>query len=136
MGTEPGESVSATTAVAPASVGADAHANHESVAGVGHERGLSLEEKTVQRTGTSTVSEAHVGSLGQSTPTRVVGVAGPYESDDRRADGRRRAGSQKATRGSATDDPSRCWSAFGTRLCVDHRNSKSVSSWQADRQLR
>ncbi len=33
------------------SVGADAHADHESVAGAGHERGLSLEEETVQRTG-------------------------------------------------------------------------------------
>src|SRR5206468_4434470 len=47
----PGESGSATTAVAPSSIGADAHTDHESVAGVGHERGLSLEEKTVQRTG-------------------------------------------------------------------------------------
>ena len=32
--------------VAPASVGADAHADHESTAGTGDERGLSLEEKT------------------------------------------------------------------------------------------
>src|SRR6202790_1842382 len=136
LGTEPGESRFATTVVAPASLGADAHADNESVAGVGHERGLSLEEKTVQRTGARTVREAHVGSLGQSTPTRVVGVAGPHESNDCRADGRRRAGSQKATRGSATDDPSRCWSAYGPRLRADHRNSDSVCSWQADRHLR
>ncbi|MEY2412253.1 MAG: transposase [Acidobacteriaceae bacterium] len=81
LATEPGESRSATTVVAPASVGADAHADHESTAGIGHERRLSLEEKAVQRTGTSTVGEAHVGSLGQSAPARVVGVAGPYESD-------------------------------------------------------
>jgi hypothetical protein len=52
-----GESGSATTSLAPASVGADAHANHESVAGAGDERGLSLEEKTIQRTRTSTVRE-------------------------------------------------------------------------------
>src|SRR6202790_4339710 len=82
LGTQSGESGSATTVVAPASVGADAHADHESVAGVGHERGLSLEEKIVQRKRKSTVREAHVGSLGQSTSARVVGVAGPYESDD------------------------------------------------------
>jgi hypothetical protein len=31
--------------VAPASLGADAHADNESVAGVGDERGLSLEER-------------------------------------------------------------------------------------------
>jgi hypothetical protein len=48
LGTGSGESGSATTAVAPASVGADAHADHESVACVGDEQGLSLEEKTIQ----------------------------------------------------------------------------------------
>jgi hypothetical protein len=50
--------------VASPSVGADAHADHESVAGVGDERGLSLEEKTIQRTRTSTVRETLVSSLG------------------------------------------------------------------------
>ncbi len=41
---------SQATAMAPASLGTDAHADHESVAGVGHERGLSLEEKLFKRT--------------------------------------------------------------------------------------
>ena len=41
---------------------------------VGDERGLSLEEKTIQRTRASTVGEARVSSLGQSTPARVVGT--------------------------------------------------------------
>ena len=45
-------------------------------------------------------------------------------------------GSQKAARGSATDDPSRCWSANGTRLRVDHRDSDSVSARQADWHVR
>ena len=45
----------AATALAPASAGADAHADHESIASVGHERGHALEEKTVERTGTITV---------------------------------------------------------------------------------
>ena len=82
--TEPGESRFATTVVAPASLDTDAHADHESVARLGHERGLSLEEKTVQRTGTSLqLEEARARSLpGQSTPARVAGVAGLYESDD------------------------------------------------------
>jgi len=74
------KSGSATAVVAPASVGADAHANHESTAGAGHERRLSLEEEAVQRTRTSAVREALVGSLGQSAAARVVGVTGPYES--------------------------------------------------------
>ena len=82
LGTEPGESRSATTAMAPSSDGADAHADHESVAGVGHERGLSLEEKTIQRTRANRVGEARVSSLGQPTPARVAGTSRPYESDD------------------------------------------------------
>jgi hypothetical protein len=104
--------------------------------GAGHERGLSLEEKTIQRTRASAVRKTRISSLGQSTPTRVVGVAGPHESDHCRADGSCRAGSQEAARGVATDDPSRCGSAYGTRLRVDHRNSDAVSTRQADRHLR
>ncbi|MGB2663588.1 MAG: hypothetical protein WAK48_06275 [Candidatus Acidiferrum sp.] len=79
--TKPRQSGSATTAVAPASVGADAHANPESTAGAGDERGLSLEEKTIQRKGASAVREARLGSLGQSAPARVAGAVGPHESD-------------------------------------------------------
>src|SRR5207302_9751735 len=37
-------------------------------------------------------------SLGQSTPERVVGAAGPVESEHRGVDGSRRARSQQATR--------------------------------------
>ena len=60
------ENRSEAAAVAPASVGADAHADHESTAGVGDERGLSLEEKTIQRTRTNSLRETLVGSVGQS----------------------------------------------------------------------
>ena len=67
--------------MAPASVGTNAHADHESTAGAGDERRLSLEEKAVQRTGASAVREALVGSLGQSASARVVGAVGPPESD-------------------------------------------------------
>jgi hypothetical protein len=41
-----------------------------------------LQEKTVQREGTSTAGRTLVGSLGQSASTGVVGAAGPHESDD------------------------------------------------------
>jgi hypothetical protein len=47
-----------------------------------HERGVSLEEITVHCTRASTVRKAGVSSLGESALARVVGVAGPYESDD------------------------------------------------------
>jgi hypothetical protein len=46
-----GESGSATAVVAPASLGADAPADHESTAGVGDERRLSLEEKLFSEQG-------------------------------------------------------------------------------------
>jgi hypothetical protein len=98
-------------------------------------RRVSLEEKTIQRTGASAVRKAGVSSLGQSTSAEVVGVAGPHKSDDRGVNRSCRAGSQETTRGSASDDASWRWSAYGTGLCVDHRNSDSVSSWQADRHL-
>jgi hypothetical protein len=77
------ESGSATTAVAPPSVGADAHPDHESAACASDERGLLLEEETIQRKRTSGVRETLVGTLGQSPPARVVGVVRPYESDYR-----------------------------------------------------
>src|SRR5262249_43358226 len=47
LGTECGESGPATTAVAPASVGADAHADHEPTSGAGHERRPALEVEAV-----------------------------------------------------------------------------------------
>src|SRR5271169_2925225 len=71
------------TALAPASTGADADANHESAASGGHERGLSLEEKTVQRTGASTARETLLGSLGQPATERIVGADGPAGSKNR-----------------------------------------------------
>src|SRR6266446_6122164 len=92
--------------MAPASAGADAHANHESVASGGDERGLSLEEKTVQRTGTSTARETLVGSLGQSASERIIGAAGPAGSQDCGVNGSGRARSQETARGAAFDDAS------------------------------
>src|ERR1700730_6540479 len=136
LGTRSGESGSAPTVVASTSLGADAHADHESTASVGDERGLSLEEKAIQRTGANTARETRVGSLGQSTPARVVGAAGPHESHDRGTNCSRRAGSQETSGGGAADDASWRGAADGPRLCVDHRNSDAVSTWQADRHLR
>ncbi len=59
-----------------------------------------------------------------------------HESDDCGTNRSRRTGSPEATRGAATDDASRCGAAYGPRLCVDHRNSESVRTRQADRHVR
>src|SRR6266481_2557003 len=136
LGARSGKSRSAATVVAPASVGADAHADHESTAGAGDERGLSLEEKTVQRAGTSAVREALVSSLGQSALARVVGAVGPHESDHCGVNRSCRAGSSEAPGGAATDDASWRGSAYGPRLRADHWNLGTFSTRQADRQLR
>jgi transposase len=66
----------------------------------------------------------------------LLGTAGPPESNDRGVNRSRRAGSQEATCSTATDDPPRCWFAYGTGLRVDHRNSGTVSTGQADRYVR
>src|SRR3984957_2002678 len=136
LGAESAESRYASTAVAPASASADAHANHESAAGAGDERRISLEEKTVQRTRPRAVRKAGVGALGQSAPARVVGVTGSIASDDRRTHCCCAAGSQEAARGSSVDFAFVRGSAYSPRVCIDRWKSKPISSWQADRQLR
>src|SRR5207302_11274566 len=92
-GTMPQKSRRASTALASATARADAHADHESAAGSGDERGPALEIQAVERTGTGRTGEARVGSLGQSPPRRVVGTAGPDESDHRGVNRSRGAGS-------------------------------------------
>jgi hypothetical protein len=62
----------------------------------------------------SGVGEAGVGSLGQ--PARVVGTAGPDESDHRRVNRGRGAGSSKTARGDAADDASGRGPAYGLSL--------------------
>jgi integrase len=54
--------------VAPASAGADAHADHESAAGPGDERRQPPEEKAVERAGTSPA-----GRIYGSDPTKPIG---------------------------------------------------------------
>ena len=61
LGTESGEPGSATTSVAPASAGADAHADHESAAGASDERGLSLEEKLFSERGRAEFEKLPLG---------------------------------------------------------------------------
>ena len=61
-------------------------------------RGLSLEEKLFSEQGRALLGETLVGTVGQSAPARVVGVAGPHESDDCGTNRSRRTGSQEATR--------------------------------------
>src|SRR3984957_21239100 len=65
LGGELGKSRSATTPVASASFGADAHTNHESVASRSSERRSAAKEAAVGSGGTSPVRSGRGGSVGQ-----------------------------------------------------------------------
>src|SRR5260370_27046198 len=121
--------------MAPAADGADAYADHESAAGRGNERRLSLEEKTVRRKGASTARKTLAGSLGQSASERIIGAAGPAGSKDCGVNGGSRARSQETARGRAADDTSWRGTHHGTGLRSGHRDAGAVSLRQADRQL-
>jgi hypothetical protein len=73
-----GESYSAAPALAPASAGANADADHVSATCRGDERRLSLEEETVQRTRARTLEKLVVAPC----PERAIGTAGPTGSKD------------------------------------------------------
>src|SRR5260370_24751869 len=102
--------------MAPASAGADADADHESAAGRGNERRLSLEEKTVRRKGASTARKTLAGSLGQSASERIIGAAGPAGSKDCGVNGGSQARSQETSRQRADDDTS--WRGTHHRTCL------------------
>ncbi len=57
----PREPGSATTSVAPASAGADAHADHESAVALSDERGRSLEEKLFSERGRAEFEKLPLG---------------------------------------------------------------------------
>ena len=135
LGAELGESGSAATAVAPAPDGAGAHADHEPVASGGAERRTALQEAVVAGSGTRATGVVPVSSVGEPATARSAGVAGPTEPDDCRADAGHRAGSGEVSRGAALADASRSGCADGAGVRADHRESGSVSVWQADREL-
>jgi hypothetical protein len=98
--------------------------------------GKRWKSKLFSQQGRVAFDKIGVRSVGQSTPERVVGAAGPSGSERRGVNDGRGAGSQKVPRSVAVDDASRRGSDYGTRLCLDHRNSGAVCSWQADRHVR
>src|ERR1700731_3603909 len=83
LGTESGESGSTAVAVASPSAGSDADTDHESNAGHRHERRETLEEEAVERARSVRAGEIPVSSLGQPTPARLDGIAGPLEPHHR-----------------------------------------------------
>src|SRR5882724_3638700 len=121
--------------MAPTSAGADADADHESAAGRGDERRLSLEEKAVQRKRTRAARKTPVGSLGQSASERIIGAAGPAGSKNCGVNGSGRAKSQATAGGAAVDDASWRGTHHGAGLRSRHWDSGSVSLRQEDRQL-
>ena len=135
LGTQSGESGSATTALAPTSAGADANQSQEPVAGHRPERRSATQERVVEQGGVSPVRVAGFGSLEQATPARFAGIAGPIEPQDRRAKYRDPARGGTTAGYAKAHDPSRSGTDHRTGLCVDPGSSRSVRRWQASRQL-
>src|SRR5271167_3388173 len=135
LGAELGESRSAATAVAPAPDGAGAHADHEPAASGSAQRRTTVQEATMARRWTRATGVVCVSAVGKSTPARSAGVARPTHSDDCRVDASDRAGSGKMSRSAALADASWSGCTDGVVVRVDHRESRSVSVWQADREL-
>src|SRR5258707_653399 len=120
---------------APAPHGAGAHPDDEPVASGGTERRSPLQEEAVAGSGAKTVGGVPASSVGEPATARSAGVAGSTEPDDRRTESGDRARSGEVSCGPALDDPSRSGCADGTGVRADHRESGSVSVWQADREL-
>src|SRR5215469_5399233 len=76
-----------------------------------------------------------VGSLGQPTPARSIGVAGSTEPDDYRTKSSDRARGRKVSGSAAVDDASRCRSFDRAGLRTDHRRCGPLSMGQAGGQL-
>jgi hypothetical protein len=95
LGGELGKSRSATTSVASASFGADAHTNHESVASRSSERRSAAKEAAVGSGGTSPVRVVRIGPVGKPAAKRTSGAIRPTEPEHRELNA---AVEQEATR--------------------------------------
>src|SRR4029077_3861414 len=135
LGTQLGESRSAATVVAPAPDGAGAHADDEPVASGGPERRSALQEEAVAGNRTKTVGGISTCSVGEPATAGSAGVAGSTEPDHRRTESGDRARSGEVPGGPTLADPSRSGSADRTGFRVDHRETGSLSVWEADREL-
>src|ERR1700722_13759342 len=135
LGGELGKSRSATTSVASASFGADAHTNHESVASRSPERRSAGKEAAVGAGGTSPVGVVRVGSVGQPAAKRTAGAARPIEPEHPRVKCGCGTGSDQAAGSAAAHDASGCGVADGTGLRVDRGDTATICLWQADREL-
>ena len=97
--------------------------------------GLRCKKRLWREARTGTTGVVPVSSVGEPATAGSAGVAGSTEPDDRRTESGDRARSGEVSGGTALDDPSRSGSADGTGVRADHRESGSVSVWQADREL-
>src|SRR5260370_17628506 len=89
----------------------------------------------VAREGTRATEVVPVSSVGEPATARSAGIVGPTEPNDRRTESGDRARSGEVYGGPTLADPSRSGSADRTGFRVDHRETGSLSVWQADRQL-
>ena len=97
--------------------------------------GLRCQKRLWRAHGRRAAGIVSPGTVGQPAPARSAGVAGSTEPDDRGIDPGDRAGSGEVSRSAATDDVSRCGSAYRTGLRTDPRRRRALSVRKAGGQL-
>src|SRR5437762_11530020 len=121
LDTQPGKPKSAATVVASASLGADAHAGHESVACGSPQRRDTTEEGVVAASGPSPVGKFRLaGSTDYENPGTDPGSGG---------------GSREAASSAPADDPFWRGSINRAGVRTGDRNAGALWLRQADRQL-
>src|SRR5207249_11294451 len=135
LDTQPGKPKSAATVVASASLGADAHAGHESVACGSPQRRDTTEEGVVAASGPSPVGKFRAGLLEWPTKARPIGLAGSTDYENPGTDPGSGGGSREAASSAPADDPSWCGSINRAGVRTGDRNAGALWLRQADRQL-
>src|SRR5258708_28240586 len=84
---------------------------------------------------TRAIGDVLVDRLGEQAMTGPAVVVGTTQSNDHVVDAGDRAGSGEVSRGAAFADASGSGCADRTGFRVDHRESRTISVWEADREL-
>jgi len=136
LGTGRRESRSATTAVASASLGADADSSDESVARGSTQRRPAAQESLMASGGSAGAGVDRTGSLGEPPAAGPARLTRSTDAENPATDGRLGRRSGKTSCDAAFGDASRSRTPDGVGLRVGNRNAGAFSLWQTDRQLR
>src|SRR4029077_1044880 len=125
----------ATTAVASASTGANAHVCDESAARCGPHLRTAAQESAVAAGRSPGTGVVRTGSLGQPAAPGPARLTRPTDAEDSGTDSCVGSGSREASGDAAADDAPGSWAVDGARLRVGDWNSGTFPLRQASGQL-